>query len=111
MARSGMSVAGAHDAATDAARARAESVARESYGRLLALLARARGARPCRAAVVLAVPGADRFQPAWATRAHLLAQAGRATDARVAYQRAIALCADAGIRSRLQEQCGLLGTG
>ncbi|MDY7526796.1 MULTISPECIES: RNA polymerase sigma factor [unclassified Cryobacterium] len=59
---------------------------------------------------VAVLPGADRFQPAWATRAHLLAQAGRVRDARVAYQRAIALCADAGIRSRLQEQCALLGT-
>jgi len=59
---------------------------------------------------VTALPGADRFQPAWATRAYLLAEAGRVTDARLAYQRAIALCTDPGIRSRLLEQCALLGT-
>ncbi|MDY7542904.1 MULTISPECIES: RNA polymerase sigma factor [unclassified Cryobacterium] len=59
---------------------------------------------------VAALPGADRFQPAWATRAHLLAEAGRVADARLAYHRAIALCTDPGIRSRLLEQCALLGT-
>ena len=43
-----------------------------------------------------------RFQPAWATRAHLLAQAGRVDEADHAYERAISLAADAGIRHFLE---------
>lgn len=38
----------------------------------------------------------DRFQPAWATRAYLLAQAGRRDEAAHAYRRAIALTTDPG---------------
>ncbi|MFC5929098.1 RNA polymerase sigma factor [Cryobacterium melibiosiphilum] len=48
------------------------------------------------------VEGADDFQPAWAARAFLLAQAGRTPEARRAYDRAITLTADAGTRVRLQ---------
>jgi len=45
---------------------------------------------------------AARFQPAWATRAHLLAQAGRATEARAAYARAISLTTDGAAREWLE---------
>ncbi|MGD8169885.1 RNA polymerase sigma factor [Herbiconiux sp. P16] len=45
-----------------------------------------------------------RFQPAWATRAHLLAQAGRTTEARAAYAKAISLTTDARLRAHLQAQ-------
>ena len=43
-----------------------------------------------------------RFQPAWATRAHLLAEAGRIADAEVAYAQAIALTTDLPIRRYLE---------
>jgi RNA polymerase sigma-70 factor, ECF subfamily len=46
-------------------------------------------------------PAVDRFQPYWATRAHLLARAGQQKAAAQAYSRAIELTADAGIRSYL----------
>jgi RNA polymerase sigma-70 factor (ECF subfamily) len=46
-------------------------------------------------------PAVERFQPAWATRAHLLAQAGRATEAAEAYRRAIELTADPGVAEYL----------
>jgi predicted RNA polymerase sigma factor len=39
-------------------------------------------------------PAAERFQPAWTTRAHLLAEAGRVAEAAQAYRRAIELTAD-----------------
>ena len=41
------------------------------------------------------------FQPAWATRAHLLSRIGRYDDAAAAYQRAIELTADPGVRGYL----------
>jgi RNA polymerase sigma-70 factor (ECF subfamily) len=47
---------------------------------------------------------ARRFQPAWATRAHLLAKAGRAAEARDAYDRAISLTTDAAQRSYLERR-------
>lgn len=46
-------------------------------------------------------PAIERFQPAWATRAHLLAQAGRAPEAADAYRRAIELTADPGVVEHL----------
>lgn len=46
-------------------------------------------------------PGMDLFQPYWATRAHLLAAAGRPEDAVVAYDTAIALTDDAAVRAYL----------
>jgi len=48
------------------------------------------------------IEGADDFQPAWATRAYLLAQAGQVERARSAYARAIVLTTDAGTRTQLQ---------
>jgi len=39
-------------------------------------------------------PAAARFQPFWATRAHLLAEAGRSAEAAEAFRRAIELTAD-----------------
>lgn len=53
-----------------------------------------------------AIPGAaaQRFQPAWAARAHLLAAAGRADEAGHAYARAIALTTDAAARRYLEER-------
>ena len=47
-------------------------------------------------------PGANRFQPAWATRAHLLARAGRADEASAAYLKAISLTTDAAVRRFLE---------
>ena len=41
------------------------------------------------------------FQPAWATRAHLLRRIGRGDDAAEAYRRAIELSADPGVRDYL----------
>lgn len=47
---------------------------------------------------------AQRFQPAWATRAHFLAQAGRESEAAAAYDRAISLTADVGPRQYLERR-------
>lgn len=49
-------------------------------------------------------PLIDRFQPAWATRAQLLAQIGRSQDAARAYQRAISLTTEPAIRRFLQDR-------
>jgi RNA polymerase sigma-70 factor (ECF subfamily) len=46
----------------------------------------------------------QRFQPAWATRAHLLAEAGRAEEAARAYERAISLTTDGGARRYLERR-------
>lgn len=46
----------------------------------------------------------QRFQPAWATRAHLLAEAGRADEAARAYERAISLTTDPGARRYLERR-------
>ena len=46
----------------------------------------------------------QRFQPAWATRAHLLAAAGCAQDSVRAYERAISLTTDTGARRYLERQ-------
>lgn len=45
---------------------------------------------------------AVRFQPAWATRAHLLAEAGRTEEAARAYEKAISLTTDPIIRQYLR---------
>jgi predicted RNA polymerase sigma factor len=54
-------------------------------------------------------PAVERFQPAWTTRAHLLAEAGRAADAAEAYRRAIDLTTDPGVAAylsrRLRDVC------
>lgn len=47
-------------------------------------------------------PAVTRFQPAWATRAHLLAEAGRAAEARPAYRKAISLTTEGPIRRHLE---------
>lgn len=49
-------------------------------------------------------PAIDRFQPAWSTRAHLLATVGRVEAAEQAYRRAIALTADPGVADYLGER-------
>lgn len=49
-------------------------------------------------------PFLDKFQPAWATRAQLLADADRPTEAAVAYERAIALATEPAIRRYLQDR-------
>ncbi|MCS5717019.1 RNA polymerase subunit sigma-70 [Herbiconiux sp. CPCC 205763] len=46
----------------------------------------------------------ERFQPAWATRAHLLAAAGRTAEASAASAKAISLTTDARLRAHLQAQ-------
>jgi predicted RNA polymerase sigma factor len=46
----------------------------------------------------------QRFQPAWATRAHLLSELGRAEEAQRAYERAIALTTDAAARRYLERR-------
>ncbi len=52
----------------------------------------------------------QRFQPAWATRAHLLAEADRAEEAIGAYERALSLTTDLGARRYLeQRRARLLG--
>lgn len=54
---------------------------------------------------------ARRFQPAWATRAHLLARAGRTGEARRAFDKAISLTTDASMRAWLKEcREGLAGS-
>ena len=53
--------------------------------------------------------GASRFQPLWATRAHLLAELGRAEDARLAYAKAISLTTDPVTRGRLERKALSLG--
>ncbi len=56
-------------------------------------------------------PRAGRFQPAWATRAHLLAEAGRTTEALTAYQKAISLTTDLGARRYLEARAAELRAG
>jgi predicted RNA polymerase sigma factor len=47
---------------------------------------------------------AQRFLPLWATRAHLLAEAGRVEEARSAYDRAISLSTESGLRRYLERR-------
>lgn len=49
-------------------------------------------------------PLIDRFQPAWATKAQLFADAGRSTEAALAYERAISLTTEPAIRRYLQDR-------
>ncbi len=55
-------------------------------------------------------PAVERFQPAFTTRAHLLAEAGRATEAADAYRRAIELTDDPGVADYLS-RCLRVATG
>ena len=50
------------------------------------------------------VKGAERFQPAWATRAHLLAAAGRTGEAETAYEKTISLTTDKAVREYLESR-------
>ena len=49
-------------------------------------------------------PRIVRFQPAWATRAHLLARAGRHAEADAAFERAIGLTVDPVMRQHLERR-------
>ncbi|MGA5466254.1 RNA polymerase sigma factor [Mycobacterium sp. NPDC050041] len=49
-------------------------------------------------------PAVVRFQPAWTTRGHLLAEAGRTDESAAAYRRAIELTGDAGVAAHLRRQ-------
>ncbi len=54
-------------------------------------------------------PALARFQPAWATRAHLLAAAGRGAEAQAAYAKAITLTTEVGVRRYLEMRAANLG--
>ena len=54
------------------------------------------------------VEGDDRFQPAWATRAHLLERLGRVTEAEAAYAKAVSLTTDPVDREHLERRRALL---
>jgi RNA polymerase sigma-70 factor (ECF subfamily) len=56
----------------------------------------------------IAEPGVERFQPAWATRAHLLVEAGREAEACEAFERAIGLTTDGGARRYLEGRLRML---
>lgn len=76
--------------------------ARVSYA---AAVGRARGPSAGLAALdALGDEAVERFQPAWATRAHFLAEAGRADEAAAAYDRAISLTTGAGPRRYLEQR-------
>ena len=80
--------------------------------------ARGRTARRCTArmpespsSIGIQDPQIDRFQPAWATRAQLLADAGSPHDAALAYQRAISLTTEPAIRRFLQQRLSAVAPG
>lgn len=98
---------------------------RNLYGQLVAL-APTLGARVAFAAAIARTDGpeaglleldaveatsvaASRFQPAWATRAHLLLEAGRLEEARAAFDRAISLTTDAVSREYLARRAAAAG--
>ncbi|WP_104162367.1 RNA polymerase sigma factor [Cryobacterium sp. N22] len=56
-------------------------------------------------------PDTASFQPFWATRAHLCAEAGRVADARAAYARAVELTGDERLRAALRRRAGALPPG
>ncbi len=58
----------------------------------------------------IADAAAHRFQPAWATRAHLLAEAGRVDEAIRASERVISLTTENGARRYLERRCAQLLT-
>ena len=66
---------------------------------LAAVIGRADGAE---AGLDALPPGGEHLQAWWATRAHLLARAGRAAEASVAYERAIELTDDAAVHDYLE---------
>ena len=60
----------------------------------------------CGLAVLAEVSDAEvqRFQPAWATRAHLLAEAGRKDEAARAFAKAISLTTEPAVRRYLERR-------
>ena len=76
---------------------------------LAAVVAETDGPAPALAALAaIDDPGIDRFQPAWATRAHLLWQLGALGEAADAYREAIRLSPDESVRAHLTarlQQC------
>jgi RNA polymerase sigma-70 factor (ECF subfamily) len=75
-----------------------------------AVVGEVHGAKPGLAALdALADPRLDRFQPFWATRAHLLARSGAVVEARDAYTRAISLTVSASARRFLETARAGLG--
>jgi RNA polymerase sigma-70 factor (ECF subfamily) len=58
----------------------------------------------------IADSGMQHFQPAWATRAHLLAETGRRADAVVAYDTAMSLTTDPVVRAYLNRKARALAT-
>lgn len=77
---------------------------------LAAATARADGPRAGLAELAaIPEPALERFQPAWATRAALLAEAGDATAARTAYDKAVSLTTDPATRHWLEGQAARLG--
>jgi RNA polymerase sigma-70 factor (ECF subfamily) len=54
-------------------------------------------------------PASSRFQPLWATRAHLLAEAGAAEEARAAYEKALSLTTDPALRAFLAGRAAAIG--
>ncbi|WP_245836418.1 hypothetical protein [Paramicrobacterium agarici] len=60
-------------------------------------------------ALLDAIQHAERFQPAWALRAHLLTRLRRDDDARRAYDKAISLTTEPPLRAYLVERARALG--
>jgi len=74
---------------------------------LAAVVARVEGAEAGLAEldeVAASDPASSRFQPLWATRAHLLAQAGAVDAARAAYDKARSLTTDPALRAFLADR-------
>lgn len=91
-----VAIANLHDALASVSPTVGASVARA------AAIGRADGAEEgLKALKAIEHPTLDRFQPAWATRAHLLEQTGQLSEAKVAYQRAIDLTTDRSARHHL----------
>ncbi|MFD7021444.1 RNA polymerase sigma factor [Promicromonospora sukumoe] len=78
---------------------------------LAAVVARVDGAPAGLAALdeIAAEPSSGRFQPLWATRAHLLAEAGDADAARDAYDKARSLTTDPALREFLTRRAAAVG--
>ncbi|MFD6448945.1 RNA polymerase sigma factor, partial [Promicromonospora sp. NPDC060204] len=79
---------------------------------LAAVVARVDGAPAGLAAldeVAAAEPASGRFQPLWATRAHLLAEAGDTEAARAAYVKARSLTTDPALREFLAQRSAAVG--
>lgn len=98
---------------------------RKLYGALVSI-APTLGARVAFAATVGRIEGPEaglaaldeitdaalrRFQPAWATRAHLLAETGRMDEARRAYEKAISLTTEPGVRRYLEGRVRVVDGG